>query len=385
MANTITTLQRSFAPILKPLSWLYGFGMRVREVCYARGLFPGWEPPALTVSVGNIGWGGSGKTPVAGWLLGWAESKGFPAVLLTRGYRAKPVSYPYLVPPGALVEEAGDEPLMLAKMYRKAHVVVDPNRTRGGRWIVDKVRPRLVVLDDGFQHMAVKRHLNLVLLRPDDLDEQWNRVIPAGSWREPMAALKRADAFLIKVGPKNFKKLEPFIAERLERFHKPVFSFQVLPTGIRHVLHGNVERDFDGGKYLLVTGVGDPAQVRRTAKAYLGYGPIRHMTFKDHHAYTKRDVLEMQTVARRLGCEAILCTPKDAVKLGPMCTEEFWQFDLRMDFGPSTIGPNTSFDVWWDRRYDAFNLRRTDDLADQAAASVTEDSTMSGDQENSNG
>lgn len=383
MSESIITVQRAFAPILKPFGWLYGAGMRLREGMYNRGLFSGWEPSALTISVGNIGWGGTGKTPVAGWLLDWAEHKGLETILLTRGYRAKPVSYPYLVTPGAMVEEAGDEPLMLAKMHQKAHVIVDPNRTRGGKWGMNRFNPKLVILDDGFQHMAVKRHVNLVLLRPDDLGEGWNQVNPAGSWREPKAALKRADAFLIKIGPKNFEKITPYISERLGSLHKPVFSFQVLPTGVRQVVHGHAQRDFDGGTYLLVTGVGNPAQVRRTAEEYFGYAPLKHMTFKDHHAYTKQDVMEMQTVARRLGCDAILCTPKDAVKLGPMCSEEFWQFDLRLDFGPSTLGQSTPFDVWWNRRFDAFNLKRTDNLADQATAN--EQSTSSADQESHNG
>jgi len=336
--------------------------MRVREELYKRGLIPSWEPNIPTVSVGNIGWGGTGKTPIAGWILDWAERKGVETLLLTRGYKAKPVSYPYLVKPGALVEEAGDEPLMLATEHQKAHVVVDPVRTRGGKWGVKQFNPRLIVLDDGFQHMAVSRTLNLVLLRPEDLDDQWNKIIPAGSWREPQAALKRADAFMIKVSPNNFKKLKPYFKERLERFHKPIFSFQVSPTGIRQVLHRTTERDFDGENYLLVTGVGDPNLVKRTATMYFGYKPMRHMVYRDHHAYTKSDVMEMQAVAHKLGCAAILCTPKDAVKLGPMCSEEFWQFDLRVDFGPSSIGEDTPFNTWWNRRYDSTNLRNSADI-----------------------
>lgn len=358
MSQRIISIQHSLSWVLKPLSWVYGAGMRLREKLYQSNFFHSWEPEVLTVSVGNIGWGGSGKTPVAGWLLDWADSKGLDALLLTRGYKARPVSYPYLVKKGALVEEAGDEPLMLALEHPQAHVVVDPDRTRAGRWGMRQFNPKLVVLDDGFQHMAVKRHVNLVLLRPDDLTDQWNRVIPAGSWREPMAALKRADAFMIKAGPQHFERLKPHIERLLGRFRKPVFSFRVVPTGVRNVRSGEKEQDFDGGKYLLVTGVGDPEMVRRTAKAYFGYSPVSHLKYKDHHTYTKSDMLTMQATAKRLGCDFILCTPKDAVKLGPMCTDEFWQFDLCMAFGPSTIGKNTPFNIWWKGRYESTHLRR---------------------------
>ena len=360
MSETVTHMQRALYPLLRPFSWIYGGVMRVRAGLYRRGLLPRWEAPGLTVSVGNIGWGGSGKTPVADWLLGWAESKSIPVALLTRGYRAKPKHLPYEVKSGALAEEAGDEPLMLARAHEKALVMVDPDRTRAGKLAVQKAQPELIILDDGFQHMAVQRQVNLVLLRPDDLREGWNRVIPAGSWREPEAALRRADAFMIKVGPKGFALLKPRIQERLARFGKPVFSFRLAPTGLRSVVGGETVRDFEGAPYLLATGVGDPAQVRATAEAYFGYPPKKHRVFRDHHTYSKQDVLDLAREASRLGCAAVLCTPKDAVKLGSMCTEVFWQFDLSLEFGPSTLGEKAKFSTWWDRRYDSFRLRRAD-------------------------
>jgi tetraacyldisaccharide 4'-kinase len=367
MSETVTHLQRMLYPLLRPFSWVYGAAMRFRAGLYRRGLLPRWEAPALTVSVGNIGWGGSGKTPMADWLLGWAESKSIPVALLTRGYRAKPKHLPYEVKPGALAEEAGDEPLMLARAHEKSLVMVDPVRTRAGKEAMRKAHPELIILDDGFQHMAVKRHVNLVLLRPDDLREEWNRVIPAGSWREPESALRRADAFLIKIGPKGFGELKPRILERLSRFGKPVFSFRLAPTGLRSVVGGETVRDFEGAPYLLATGVGDPAQVSATAEAYFGYPPKRHRVFRDHHSYSKQDVLDLAQEAARLGCAGVLCTPKDAVKLGSMCSEIFWQFDLSLEFGPSTLGERAKFSTWWERRYNSFRLRRAD-RAEHAAS-----------------
>lgn len=364
MSKTASELQRALRPVLTPFSWVYAGVMRLRAGLYRKGLLRKWEPPVLTVSVGNIGWGGSGKTPVADWLLGWAESRSVPVALLTRGYRAKPRSLPYEVKPGALAEEAGDEPLMLARAHEKAVVLVDPVRARAGRLAAKRFRPELILLDDGFQHMAVERHVNLVLLKPGDLTDGWNRVIPAGEWREPEAALKRADAFLIKIGPKGFASLAPYIEHRLGRLRKPVFSFRIRPTGVRRVVNGETARDFEGGPYLLATGVGDPAQVKATAAAYFGYPPAEHAVFPDHHAYTKRDVLDLAARAAERGCKAVLCTPKDAVKLGSMCTDDFWQFDLGLEFGPSTLGADSTFAKWWDRRYESFNLRRMDTLED---------------------
>lgn len=362
MSDSVTAIQRSLSPLLKPFSWVYGGVMRLRSRFFSGGMLHTWEPPVLTVSVGNIGWGGTGKTPLAGWLLGWAEKKNLNPVLLTRGYRAAPPSLPYVVHPEALAEEAGDEPLMLAREHQQAHIVVDPERKRGGRMAVKRFQPDLIILDDGFQHMAVSRHLNLVLLTPGDLTDGWNRVIPAGSWREPKSALKRADAFLIKAGPNAFEALRPYIAQRLGELDKPIFSFQIMPTGVSRVLNGEANRDFGSAPYLLVTGVGAPKQVLATAKSYFGYPPVKHIEYPDHHAFNKNNVRDIVAAAEGLGCQNILCTPKDAVKLGPMATENFWQFDLKLQFGSSAMAGGATFDRWWNRRFASLDLKREDRL-----------------------
>lgn len=333
------------------MAWLNSRLMRFRARLYERGALKSWEPPAITVSLGNISWGGSGKTPMTDWFLKWAANRKLEAGVLTRGYRARPNVYPFHVQPGNLVEEAGDEPLMLAKDHPEAHVVVDPNRVRGGKWLFEHHNPKIVLLDDGFQHMAVQRHVNVVLLRPVDLAQQWDKVIPAGSWREGMSALRRADCFLIKASPDYFQRLGDHIHTRLEQFNRPVFSFSLSPKGFTQVTTGKTQKDFIGEPYLLVSGVGDPAQVQRTARDYFNYRPVDHMVYKDHHFYTKHDVMDIMLTAKKRGARYILCTRKDAVKLGPMCTKYFWAFDLRTDFGPSYYAQGGSFSTWWNRRW----------------------------------
>lgn len=326
--------------------------MRLRQWLFKSGIKPSWKPQPVTISVGNIGWGGTGKTPISGWLLNWATGRQHRALLLTRGYKAKPVRYPYVVKPAALAEEAGDEPLMLATEHPRSNIVVDPVRTRAGKWAVKQFDPGIIILDDGFQHMAVQRHCNLVLLKPEDLGHQWNNLIPAGSWREPESALKRADAFLIKLSPKNFDRIMPRYKQLMGHLRKPIFSFQVVPTGLRQVVGKETAKDFGDEKYMLITGVGDPKAVYSSTVQYMGYQPAKHVIFKDHHAYTKRDVTSILAAAQAHGCEAILCTPKDAVKLGPLCNKQFWQFDLRVAFGPSSIGEKATFAQWWPHHFD---------------------------------
>lgn len=357
----LLSIQKALRPMLTPLGAIYSGLMALRRQGYEHGLLPSWSPPAPTVAVGNIGWGGTGKTPLAGWLLSWAEERGLRAALLTRGYRARPKSYPYHVQPGALAEEAGDEPLLLAREHPRAVVVVDPERSRGGRFACERFDPRFLVLDDGFQHLAVERDMNLVLLRAEDLGDQWDRVLPAGSWREGRSALSSAAAFLLKVGPKTFQALEPLLRERLEPLGKPVFSFSLTPVGLRSVSGGGQPEPVEGD-YLLVSGVGNPAQVERTAAVFLGRPPARHLVFPDHHFFTKRDVTRIQMEAGSLRCSRVICTPKDAVKLGPLADESFSALDLRLAFGPSLFTP-ARFDDWFGRRWEALEVRRDERLA----------------------
>ncbi len=353
-------IQKALRPVLAPLGALYAGAMALRRELYRRRVLPVWSPPAATVAVGNIGWGGSGKTPLAGWLLGWAGERGLKAGLLTRGYRARPKAYPFWVPAGALAEEAGDEPLLLAREHPGAAVIVDPERSRGGRFLCERLKPDLLVLDDGFQHLAVERDMNLVLLRAEDLGQEWDRVLPAGSWREGEGALDRADAFLFKVGPRTFEALTPQISGRLGRFRRPVFSFRLSPRGLRPALGGDLVPGLDGD-YLLVSGVGNPAQVERTATAFLGRRPARHAVFPDHYFYTRRDVHELRAEAQKRRCAFVLCTPKDAVKLGPMADETFQVLDLELVFGPSLF-TQLSFEDWWRHRWDSLGLRRDERL-----------------------
>jgi len=167
-------LQKSLYPLLRPLGAAYRVLMRARRRRYENGAACRTDVPC--VSVGNIGWGGSGKTPVVQWLLQWAAGHGLHAVVLTRGYKASPPGLPYVVTPQSPAAHAGDEPLMLARSCPQGTVVVDPVRSRSARWAQERLDPDFFVLDDGFQHVQVARDTDLVLLKKDDLHAEWGIV-----------------------------------------------------------------------------------------------------------------------------------------------------------------------------------------------------------------
>jgi len=369
MPTALKEKQDGLRFLLEPLSRMYAFLMWARRALYTAELLPRWTPPCPTVSVGNIGWGGSGKTPLAGWLLAWAAQRTVSAVLLTRGYRAKPLRYPHLVTAESLPEEAGDEPLLLARENPQARVLVDPSRRRAGELAARKFKPEMIVLDDGFQHLAVKRDVDLVLLTPQDLHAGWNLVIPAGTWREPEGALTAAGAFLIKAAPDEFKALRKLADQRLVVFERPVFSFSLAPLGLKRVNREERAGDFESKPYLLVSGVGDPEQVERTARSYLGYGPKRHLAYPDHHFFTKEDALEIEGLAAQVRCPYVLCTPKDAVKLGELAGDSFWTLDVQVEFGP-TLYSAEPFPAWWELRWQGLraHYRRLREEAEAKAA-----------------
>lgn len=336
--------QRRLRPLLRPLGAAYRRLMAARRARWEAG-DAAFRPARPCVSVGNIAWGGTGKTPVVDWLLGWSEARGLRAAVLTRGYKARPSVLPLCVGPGQTAEEAGDEPLMLALDHPASAVLVDPDRRRSGRWAEERIHPDLFVLDDGFQHVKVRRDLDLVLLRPEDLLEGWDEVIPAGAWREGPEALARAGAFLIKAGPEELEALRPACQKRLAVFGRPLFSFSLRPVELRRV--GSGERAdaaaFAGAPYALASGVGDPAQVAATVRRYMGHPPARVVVFPDHHAYGPADAAKLEALSL-----PVICTAKDAVKLRALDLSRVWSLRVEAAFGPS-LWSDAAFPVWFER------------------------------------
>lgn len=354
----LLSVYKGLRPVLRPFGTPYSLLMRTRRSLYGAGRLDSYTPECPCVSIGNIAWGGTGKTPFVAWLLRWAAQEGLKAVVLSRGYGGKPGKEPLLVTPTTLPEHCGDEPLMLARAFPEAGVLVFPRRAQSARFAEAFLKPDLLVLDDGMQHLGVGRDLDIVLLRKDDLEDDWGRVIPAGVWREGESALAAASAFAVKVAPEEAVSLAPQIHARLARFGKPVFSFFPIPAGVRR-LFGNGEggnglvpaEEFPTGPYILLSGVGHPEGVEESAKRLFGRAPVQHFSFADHHPYSASDiqaVLKMTAVPLPL-----VCTSKDAVKLSAFAellhNTPVWVLESELTFGPSLF-TDESFAGWWARR-----------------------------------
>ncbi|EPR40231.1 Tetraacyldisaccharide 4'-kinase [Desulfovibrio sp. X2] len=315
MADAHRLLDR-FGPLLAPAGAAWAGLMRLREGFYAAGAFPRLLLPAPVCSVGNVAMGGTGKTPLTLWLCRRAVEEGLRPVVLTRGYGAHPPRLPWLVSPTDDPAESGDEPLLLSRSCPGARVVVDPVRRRGGAYAAENLSPDLFLLDDGFQHLAVARDLNLCLLRPEDLGEAWGRTFPAGYWREGTAALERADAFVLKTPDGSLDAVGRAVRERLAPYARPIFAFFLAPAGLRPLTGGPARTDLEREPYVVACGVAHPAQVAATAEAFLGYPPEEVLAFADHHGFSGEDAARIASAAGRAGARHVVVTAKDAVKLG---------------------------------------------------------------------
>ncbi len=290
------------------LGSLFGAVAALRESAYRRGLLSRYRLAGPVVSVGNLSVGGSGKTPVVARIATLLRDEGLPVAVLSRGYGGSFRGGALVVGDGSRVlasaEEAGDEPVMLARELRGVVVAVGRRRDEVGRAVEARFGRRVHVLDDGFQHLRLARDLDIVCLDVHDLAD---RPLPAGRLRERPAALSRADVVLLtRVDAADEDHLRA-----LQRELGPERTFRVR----RRVLG---LRTLDGAdarppaRAFLVAGIARPERFREDAKGLVDVAGA--LFFRDHHRYRPEDVREAEARARAEGADAILTTAKDAVR-----------------------------------------------------------------------
>jgi tetraacyldisaccharide 4'-kinase len=250
----------------------------------ARGLQGG------VISVGNISAGGSGKTPFVMLLGDLLKTRGIKFDVLSRGYgrQSKGVR---LVDPAGLPQEFGDEPLLIARKLQ-APVIVGEDRYEAGRFAESEFGPQLHLLDDGFQHRALARDFDIVLVTPQDAKD---KLIPAGRLREPLSSLRRADAVVLASGAS---------AE----------AFPVEGKLVWRVRRGIVAENVPA-RPVVFCGVARPQNFVLQLRA-ANIEPVAEAFYRDHHAYGEKEVRELLALKQRSEAGGFVTTEKDAVNLG---------------------------------------------------------------------
>lgn len=276
--------------------------------------------PAQVVSVGNLLAGGSGKTPVTGWLARELHASGRKVAILSRGVGGRRGDRVNVVSDGRHLllgaREAGDEPVLLAAAVPGVPVLAGRNRVALGHRACAVFGAEVLLLDDGFQHHRLYRDLDLVCVDAR-LGLGNGHVLPRGPLREPPGVLRLADAIVWTRAPRDFEpeRAEPRVVRRLAP-GAPQFAVGLEPEGLR-ALDGSEAQPLEwlrGRAVGVFAAIARPDRLSQTL-AGLGAQVAELRTFRDHHLYTRRDMAALP--AER----PWITTAKDAVKIPPEWTE----------------------------------------------------------------
>lgn len=278
---------RAASWVTAPLEWLYA-----REVSRRNAGIDRDPPPPVdglaVVSVGNLTVGGTGKTPMAAWVVRTLADEGVRVALLSRGY-------------------GGDEILLHRRWNPGVPVLAHPDRVAAARDARAR-GARVVVLDDGFQHRRLRRDVDLVLLAAEDVFP--GRLLPRGPYREGAAALGRAHGVIVTRRVAAPVEAAAFAAELRRRFPHLVVGVAALVPGPWQGLDGRPAPPPEGA-LLAAAGVARPEAFSAQVEAHTGR-PVELAAFPDHHAFSASDAGALRA---RAGIRTVVVTEKDAVKL----------------------------------------------------------------------
>jgi tetraacyldisaccharide 4'-kinase len=299
------------------LSLPYGGAVSARNRLFDLGVLRQEKVGCPVVSVGNLTVGGTGKTPMVILLAGMLRDRGMRPAVLSRGYGGKSTSEVLVVSDGRQIlagpEEAGDEPVLIARRLKGIPVLAGAKRALTGRYARENFGVDVMVLDDGFQHRWIHRDLDIVLL--DSRQPLGNGLLlPRGPLREPPAALVRAGVIVFtrsedSTGPSMDKELSGILSGR------PVLRTRIRPTKFVGADGTELPLSFLAGKKVFAfAGIAQPDSFRQTLEG-LGGVIAGFRAFPDHHRYTAEDWGRIEHDAGLVRADLVLATEKDLVKL----------------------------------------------------------------------
>jgi tetraacyldisaccharide 4'-kinase len=314
-------------PLLAVLSVCYRAVLLLRDTGFRTGLLRSRRLPLRVLSVGNITLGGTGKTPTVIQVAGLCRDRGIRPVIVSRGYGRRDDSEILIVADGRNVllgpDRAGDEPVMISARLGNVPVIVGRDRYRAAQLAIERFRPDCVILDDGFQHRAVKRDVDIVLIDGADPFGR-GKVFPAGILREPLSALKRAHVVLI-TRAEQASNLEGLKRQVAAHSRALVVTGSYRPLGIVDIATDEFRplKALQGTRVLAFAGIARPESLRGLLEKQ-GANVVSLRSYPDHHRFTPSDLADLVREAADARASFLITTEKDGVKLKRIAPAGIW-------------------------------------------------------------
>ena len=312
-------LQAGLAPLWLASQCYRGL-VRAHVASYTSGVRRRRRLPCAVVSIGNLTLGGTGKTPLTMWVARWYQQQGWRVAILSRGYGARPAARLGVVSAGQgpLLnwQAAGDEPYLLANSLPGVPVLIGKDRYRTGRYAHEQFGAEIVLLDDGFQHHALQRDLDIVLI---DASNPFGpgTLFPRGILREPLRALQRAHAIVLTRVEMATEAL-PTLCQQIRQWNKqpPIYRMATVVEALhRRDTHSAVDLGaLQQGRGVAFVGIGNP-QAFVSTLTQLGADVATLCVFPDHHPYTQEDWQTIVDTVHKRRATYMVTTEKDAVRL----------------------------------------------------------------------
>lgn len=325
--------------LLTPLSLLWGQIYRFRRAYYSYLFKAAQSFKVPVISVGNISFGGTGKTPFTIWLINYINSKNKKSLVLSRGYKGKFEHSSALIKQ----EEAfscdpnlyGDEPLILAKETKKGAIAVGKDRIKNLKKYFAQVGPDIVLLDDGFQYLPLSRDINIVLFDAT-MDLSRYKSPPLGYLREGLRSLIDADIIAFTrtdlVGEEKIIQLKELI-KKYARLDAVYLESVYTPTGL---YNGQFDLEFEtheirGKRVIAICGLASPNSFYQMLET-MGANVTGRISLRDHHNYSRKELLKVLSFAEEEGA-LIITTEKDMIKIRKlMISEKLLFLKVKVDF-----------------------------------------------------
>ena len=308
-----------------PISWITGFIIYLTDLMRRHGFLITEEPALPVISVGNLTYGGTNKTPFVKMLADFIKEKGIKTGIVTRGYSGKTDNVIIIKNGHGERSFTGDEPLLLSRELPDVPVAVAKKRIDGVK-ALKEIGVELVIADDAFQHKIMSRDVDIVLI--DSLCPFGSgRLIPAGTMREKITALKRADIVVLT-------KSEQILPEELNKLQDTVNKFisteKIFTSKLKYngwILHGkDIKTPEINSKMFAFSAIGSPKSFITTLKG-MGLNVVGSRNFRDHHNYSYKDLenLYKEAKTQKEKIEFMTCTEKDLYNFPEICK---WSYDI---------------------------------------------------------